>query len=455
MLFQETESIELKRVLNDSIEKEIVSFLNTHNGTIYIGVDDDGTVLGVNNVDKLMRDIADIITTKILPNPQEFIETKAIYEQGKLIIVIDIKKGNHLYYIKKYGRSATGCYVRIGTSCRSMTEEQIEKEYINSINSLNNYSIVEEESYSQRLTFKTFKIYLDEKNISYNADNFEENNKLLTKTGKYNYLAYILSDQFDLSIKIARFNGNDKKGDFLYRKEFGYKSLIKIIEDVPNYIETNLNKVRSYFDRGVQRRDEFLLDKNSVREAWINACCHNDYSTHLGPAVFVYNDHIEFFSYGNPLKKQSKDKFLSGISNPVNPELAMILMKLGIIEQSGKGVNTIVKYYGDNVFKFSDEYLQVELPYNKAALDNFTEHSGEESIAESTLTDSQNSSVNLTETQRSIIELIKENNEITVGELAKYTNKTESTIYKAIKILKEKGVIIREGSDKNGKYIFK
>lgn len=78
MLFQETKSIELKRVLNDSIEKEIVSFLNTHNGTIYIGVDDDGTVLGVNNVDKLMRDIADIITTKILPNPQEFIETKAI-----------------------------------------------------------------------------------------------------------------------------------------------------------------------------------------------------------------------------------------------------------------------------------------------------------------------------------------------------------------------------------------
>lgn len=38
MKFIETENVELKRVLNDTVEKEIVAFLNTFNGTIYIGI---------------------------------------------------------------------------------------------------------------------------------------------------------------------------------------------------------------------------------------------------------------------------------------------------------------------------------------------------------------------------------------------------------------------------------
>ena len=52
MIFQETEKVELKRILNDTLPKEIVAFLNSFDGTIYIGVEDDGTVIGVNNLDE-------------------------------------------------------------------------------------------------------------------------------------------------------------------------------------------------------------------------------------------------------------------------------------------------------------------------------------------------------------------------------------------------------------------
>ena len=51
MLFQETERTELKKILNDTLQKEIVAFLNSFDGVIYIGVDDDGTVIGVDNID--------------------------------------------------------------------------------------------------------------------------------------------------------------------------------------------------------------------------------------------------------------------------------------------------------------------------------------------------------------------------------------------------------------------
>ena len=101
MYFQETERIELKRVLNDTLQREIVAFLNTFDGVIYIGVDDDGTPLGVDNLDEVQKKIADIVTTQILPNPQAQIELGTKYVDGENVIELKVKKGCALYYIKK------------------------------------------------------------------------------------------------------------------------------------------------------------------------------------------------------------------------------------------------------------------------------------------------------------------------------------------------------------------
>ena len=105
MKFSEVHNVELKSVLNDSVEKEIVAFLNTNNGIIYIGVDNNGNVIGIdsNKLDETMKKISDIITDKILPNPQDFVTSSASIIEGKWIIKIDVLKGNALYYIKKYG----------------------------------------------------------------------------------------------------------------------------------------------------------------------------------------------------------------------------------------------------------------------------------------------------------------------------------------------------------------
>lgn len=133
MKYEETDVIELKRNLNDTFEKEIVAFLNTNGGTIYIGVNDDGSIYGVDNLDKTMKNIADIITDKILPNAQHLITPIAKLEEGKMIIEISVKKGDSLYYIKRYGRSASGCFIRIGTTVRGMSEDQIDKALIKSL----------------------------------------------------------------------------------------------------------------------------------------------------------------------------------------------------------------------------------------------------------------------------------------------------------------------------------
>ena len=153
MKYIETENIELKKILNDTFEKEVVAFLNTHDGVIYIGVEDDGKICGVDisSLDNIMKKIADIISTGILPNPQELINVSAKYEEGKYVVETKVKKGKALYYINRYGRSSKGCYIRVGTSCRSMTEEQINNRYGQTY--LANNDITEIESKRRKFRF--------------------------------------------------------------------------------------------------------------------------------------------------------------------------------------------------------------------------------------------------------------------------------------------------------------
>ena len=373
MIYIETEKVELKRSLNENFEKEVVAFLNSFDGVIYIGVEDNGIICGVNKIDEIMHKISDIISNNIVPNPIEFIEVRLIYESGKYVVEVKVKKGKALYYINKYGRSSKGCYIRVGTSTRSMSEEQIEKTFLSYIN-IPKFSLLKERSPKQKLTFKIFKIYLDENRIYYNDDNFIENNNLINENEEYNYLAFLLSDQCDISIKIACWEGKNKLSKYLYKKEFGRCCILKALDDLSSYMESTHNKVKSYFDKGkLVRRDEYLFDYISFREAWVNACLHNDYSTHLGPSVYLFNDHMEIFSYGSPLRVQSKEKFLIGTSKPINPELASLFMKLDNAEESGKGINTIVGNYGKDVFKFSETDLTIIIPYNRKVLSDMDE----------------------------------------------------------------------------------
>lgn len=100
-------------------------FANAQGGVLYIGKRDDGSVCGIEKLDESLKKIADIIENQILPESSSFVELGTKYIENKHIIEIKVRKGASLYYIKKYGRSSQGCYVRVGSTCRSMTEEQI------------------------------------------------------------------------------------------------------------------------------------------------------------------------------------------------------------------------------------------------------------------------------------------------------------------------------------------
>ena len=436
MIFQETETSELKRVLNDTLPKEIDAFLNSFDGNIYIGVEDDGTVIGVENLDDVQKRIADIITTQILPNPQEYVTLGTQYVDGKNVVVVSVRKGKSLYYIKKYGRSAAGCFIRVGTSCRSMTEEQIEQRYIATL-SIPEKAIKDIPVLRDDYTFNKLKQYLISHGIHIQEETFYKNFGLCTSDGKFNLLADILADENMNSIKVAVFKGKDKSV-FIKRNEYGFTCLIESLEKVINYCDA-LNE--TFIDVSVRPRKEHrLFNSEAFKEAWINACVHNKWSEELSPAVYWFDDRLEIVSYGGIPKNLTKEEFLSGKTEPVNKELMKIFLQCGIVEHSGHGVPIVVREYGEKAYTFSENMITVTIPFDKAGRET-GEETGKETGEEK-----------LTDKERIVYNIITNNPYVKRKDIISESGYSKNTVDKIIKQLKVKGFIKGRTADKGGKW---
>ena len=117
MIFTESETVELKSVYADSIKKEIVAFANTHGGTIYIGVEDDGEVCGIDHTDLVTQQVMNAARDAIKPDVTMFMHIESISENGKLILAVQVQCGAHRpYYLAAKGLRPEGVFVRQGTS---------------------------------------------------------------------------------------------------------------------------------------------------------------------------------------------------------------------------------------------------------------------------------------------------------------------------------------------------
>lgn len=130
-MLQESNRIEFKVELNDKLEKEVVAFLNNKEGGIlYIGVDDNGSPVGISDIDSTQLKIADRIKNNILPSTLGLFDI--VTEEIDNISVIKILISSGLekpYYIKRQGMSPNGCFTRMGTSSQPMSTVMIATVY--------------------------------------------------------------------------------------------------------------------------------------------------------------------------------------------------------------------------------------------------------------------------------------------------------------------------------------
>ena len=356
----ETNRIEFKRELTREldIEKEVIAFLNyREGGIIYIGIDDDGTPIGVKDIDGDILRIKDRIRMGIAPSPMGLFDVKIEEVKNVPVIKIFVASGSEKpYYKPRYGMSEKGCFIRVGTAAEPMTASMIDDLYAHRVrNSLRNIR-----SPRKNLTFRQLHIYYESKGLTLN-EKFLENLDLLTDNGELNYVAYLLADENSMSIKVAKYAGTDRD-ELISNNEYGFCSLLKATDQVLDKlkVENNVNTQITY-----KRRIETpLWNERAMREIVINAMVHNDYYTNEVPPKFeIFEDRIEITSAGRLPMGLSKTEFFSGISSPRNKELMRVFRDVDMVEALGSGMMRIRKAYSKNIFTFSENFIKVTLPF--------------------------------------------------------------------------------------------
>ena len=89
MIFRESETIELKETVTDDIKKEIIAFANCDGGKLYIGVRDDGTVVGLDDPDGVSLRISNMVRDAIKPDVTMFLHYETISEDEKEILAVE------------------------------------------------------------------------------------------------------------------------------------------------------------------------------------------------------------------------------------------------------------------------------------------------------------------------------------------------------------------------------
>lgn len=431
----ENSRVEFKTKLVDDLEESIIGFLNSKDGgNIYIGVADNGKIIGLNgNIDLLQRKIKDRIISNIEPSVLGLFDIEVLETDNKKYLNIIVARGlEKPYHLKGMGMTPDSCFIRIGSSNERMDEHLINKLFRERTkNSLKN--IV---SPNQNLTFRDLKIYYTEKGFDV-GENFEKQLDFYTADGKYNYVAYLLADENRVSIKVAKYAGTDVD-ELIENYEFGYCSLVKATHRVLEKFITE-NKIFAKITYP-ERKEQPMYDYKAVREVIINAIVHNDWSNEYPPKFEFFSDRLEVSSFGGIQNEFTEEEFLQGYSAPKNPELMRVFKDLELVEHLGTGIRRILKRYDKSIYRFFPHFIIVSIKYNE---NNFKYNNQSVNVIPY---------LNLTKVQEGIISLIEDRPSITQEEMAKLLGVTSRTIRNHIKYLVDKEYITRIGADKNGKW---
>ena len=433
MIFQESETIELKATVTEEIKKEVVAFANGEGGRLYIGVQDDGSVIGLADPDGAALQISNMVRDAVRPDLTMFLHYETLQEDGKKIVAVDIQQGTERpYYIAKKGLRPEGVYVRQGYSSVPATNTAIRR----MIKETDGDHFEEMRSLEQDLTFKTAEKDFSERNIPFGPAQMKTLG-LVTQDGLYTNLGLLLSDQCVHTIKAAVFEGT-AQNEFKDRKEFS-GSLFKQMEEVYDYIDFR-NQIHSTFQK-LRRIDQRDYPEAAVREALLNLLVHREYAFRASSLISIFADRIEFTSIGGLVNGITLKDVMMGVSVCRNEKLANVFYRLELIEAYGTGIRKIMEAYDGTgrkpLIEISDNAFKITLPNLNISRDQ----EGESVLSEEN--DSEESKVE---------KLAQKKKTFTRKEAEQCLGLSQTSCGRLLKRMMDRGQIIREGKGKNTRY---
>lgn len=327
----------VKKTLPDSTAKEICAFANTEGGEIYIGIRNDGSVVGVDDPDDVMTKLSNTAHDAILPDIIPFLQIRTIEMEGKYVVKAVVSVGTERpYYLAREGLKPKGVFVRRGAACIPVNEAGIRE----MIMETSGKSFEESRSLNQDLSFDVMREEMERRALEFGVTQMATL-KMIGADGLYTNLALLLSDQCPYSIKTAIFQEDDDT-IFRERKEFT-GSLLKQLNDVYQFLDF-YNKTAAKIN-GLFREDRRDYPEDAVREALLNSIIHRDYLFSGSTIINMYAGHMEFISLGGLMSGLSLDAIFMGVSQSRNPNLAAVFYRLKLVESYGTGVRKIKRLY--------------------------------------------------------------------------------------------------------------
>ncbi|WP_041740115.1 RNA-binding domain-containing protein, partial [Echinicola vietnamensis] len=346
----ESKTLELKESLpkNESIAKTIVAFSNTSGGKLIIGVNDQLSIVGID--DSMLFEIQDKIASIISDScfPGIIPDIYSVNIENKLVLVIEVVRGNQKpYFLKSRGREV-GSYVRIGATNRladSSTIAELERQK-------HHISYDEEVYYDLELNKLDLSPLIDIfKQVGNPLNNEKLENLKLIKTSNdkiypSNALMVILGKLPHCTIKCARFKGTTME-TFIDKKEYS-GDIFTALENTQNFVLNHINLQAEI--KGLYRDEKYEIPVVALREALVKAIIHRDYVNQgRDIKVGIYDDIVNIVSPGSLPNNITMDDIFNGRSEVRNRVLANVFKELGLIEQWGSGINRIIsacKGYG-------------------------------------------------------------------------------------------------------------
>ena len=426
--------------------KSVSAFANGLGGSLFFGIDNDGIVKGLDDV----QHVCEVISSKIRDYMDPLPEVEMIPHDmdGLHILQLKVNAGHYTpyYYVGDGQRIA---FVRVGDESLPATAEQMVRLVLKGSNKTFDslHSDYKTGDYSFTILANTFKDRTkqewDKKYLlSFGLVTAAEN---LTNAGA------LFADDCPLwqsRLYCTRWDGKEKS-DAINAAEFT-GNVLMLLREAMNFVRSNTKRGWEKLPDGRKNKPEYA--ERAVLEAMVNHFIHRDYTVMGGEVhLDIYDDRLIVTSPGgmyNGMLIQDLDiKDVS--SERRNPILANVMAQLDYMEKRGSGLTRICNEtkaldgYRDElkpVFKSTPTQFQTII-FASTGTPNVGDHDGDVSETK------------LSERQQKILNLIKESPTISGRQMSEILSVSQRTIERDLATLQKSGILRHEGKDNDGVWI--
>ena len=416
---RETRTLEFKETITNTFLKTVSAFSNYDGGSILFGIDDNGNVKGLPDINQACLDIENKINDSISPQPNYTLEVQNNNQTIKLTVKSGIQKP-YLYKSKAYKRNDIA------------TIEVDTLEFSRLILEGKNIRFEELPCKDQELSFEILYSKLKEsvQIETFNRDTLKTLN-LYDNVNGYNNAGGLLADRNHFpGIDMVKFGESIS----IIQKRVTFENI-----SILDVYEKAIAVFRDYYEYEViQEADRKKIEKipeAAFREAIANSLIHRVWDVESQIRVLMFDDRIEVVSPGGLPSGITVNEYLAGkLSALRNRNLANVFYRLGFVEIFGTGIIRIKQLYEESLakpeFEVSENAIKVVLPIFENNFD-------------------------LSEDEKAIYKVLSKTMLKSISEIAPYVPFGKSKTTQLLKSMGQKGVVVVEGKGRSTKYIKK